>query len=402
MGKKINQLSQASQLGLDDYFGADINLGSGSYGTRKVSRRQILRQAELPDRTAPAMSDTIMVEALVGGVPTPYKMALSALPINVLGNAKWVDSKEGNDSSGRPYKTITAAKAAAAAGDTIIVGPGTYDEADLLKDGVNYLFLPGAVVRYTGSENTAIFWDHKLKVESKIAGWGDFIMAGVDATSTVMILSGDGTKVHFEFNKVETTGTLHAIWIPDHLTSSNAVDLRLFGNEIKGSAAMQLSKRFYFDVAKITGNVWLDCSQNAGDHTLVRCGEAAYSGDPATSVWRIVGGEVDAFIDVVGVQMEVQTDGQQCVWFHGSTFRRIGLPGLVALKANGLVGLDNCKFLNSEQYPFIKLDIGGVSDRGLNVQVLGFTFSGKAAPAANWLYGQTRFMVDTNIDGGGL
>jgi hypothetical protein len=48
-----------------------------------------------------------------------------------------------------PFTTLAAAKAAAQSGDTIVVGPGTYIENDLLKDGVNWFFAPGAVVSYT-------------------------------------------------------------------------------------------------------------------------------------------------------------------------------------------------------------------------------------------------------------
>src|SRR5712671_6306916 len=48
-----------------------------------------------------------------------------------------------------PFKTLGAAKAAAQPGDTIVVGPGTYVENDLLKNGVNWFFAPGALVTYT-------------------------------------------------------------------------------------------------------------------------------------------------------------------------------------------------------------------------------------------------------------
>src|SRR6266481_5729973 len=50
-----------------------------------------------------------------------------------------------------PYKTITAAKAEATNGDTIVVFPGTYTENNLLKVGVNYYFHPGARLYYTNT-----------------------------------------------------------------------------------------------------------------------------------------------------------------------------------------------------------------------------------------------------------
>src|SRR4051812_34274702 len=61
-------------------------------------------------------------------------------------------AKSGNNStavrgqSSRPYLTITAAKNAATNGDTIAVYPGTYNENNLLKAGVNYQFMPGVTI----------------------------------------------------------------------------------------------------------------------------------------------------------------------------------------------------------------------------------------------------------------
>lgn len=54
---------------------------------------------------------------------------------------------------------LQAAKTAAASGDTIFVGPGTYDTNNLLKNGVNWDFAPGAKVNFTGTSDTAIFDD---------------------------------------------------------------------------------------------------------------------------------------------------------------------------------------------------------------------------------------------------
>ena len=50
------------------------------------------------------------------------------------------------DQTNGPFTTLAAAKAEAQSGDTIVVSPGTYNENDLLKDGVNWLFLEGAIV----------------------------------------------------------------------------------------------------------------------------------------------------------------------------------------------------------------------------------------------------------------
>jgi hypothetical protein len=104
------------------------------------------------------------------------------------GNLLWVDQVNGNDSlavrgqKAVPFKTLTAAKIAAQSGDAIIVLPGTYNEYNLLKDGVNWHFFPGAIVDYYGSEGHAIF-DTSANgsnetVSAEIAGSGAFRARG--------------------------------------------------------------------------------------------------------------------------------------------------------------------------------------------------------------------------------
>lgn len=73
------------------------------------------------------------------------------------GKLLWVDSVYGNnslavrESLGVPFKTLTAAKTAAQSGDTIMVLPGAYTDSNLLKDGVNWHFFPGANVLAAGT-----------------------------------------------------------------------------------------------------------------------------------------------------------------------------------------------------------------------------------------------------------
>lgn len=82
-----------------------------------------------------------------------------------------------------PYTTLGAAKAAAQAGDTIAVGPGTYIENDLLKDGVDWFFSPGAYVAYESpalqaNSNDVIYgiFDDRSSgaVQCTIGGHGSF------------------------------------------------------------------------------------------------------------------------------------------------------------------------------------------------------------------------------------
>src|SRR5215813_6873431 len=77
-------------------------------------------------------------QAMNSSVSSPQPNAIPNAP-----KILYVNPAEG------PLTTLTAAKAAARSGDTIVVAPGTYLENDLLKDGVNWFFSPGAIVSYS-------------------------------------------------------------------------------------------------------------------------------------------------------------------------------------------------------------------------------------------------------------
>jgi hypothetical protein len=110
------------------------------------------------------------------------------------GKLVWVDAENGNDKLaarsrlGVPFKTLTAAKNAAQAasggqaGDTIMVMPGIYNENNLLKNGVNWHFLPGAVVHFTSTGAAAIF-SATTAVEASITGHGIFKISADPTTS---------------------------------------------------------------------------------------------------------------------------------------------------------------------------------------------------------------------------
>ncbi len=101
-----------------------------------------------------------------------------------LTNSVWV-AKNGSDSTGargdpsKAFLTLGAAKTNAASGDTVFVMPGTYDEKNLLKNGVNWHFFNGAKVIYTGAANGSMFDDGSNgangAVTSAITG-GEFAM----------------------------------------------------------------------------------------------------------------------------------------------------------------------------------------------------------------------------------
>lgn len=108
----------------------------------------------------------------------------TTLGIGATGKTIWVDSVNGNNSTAiayradRPFLTLAAAKSAAVSGDLIVVGPGTYNERNLLKNGVNWYFHPGATVSFTGASAGGIFDDSSTgangQVICSITGFGSF------------------------------------------------------------------------------------------------------------------------------------------------------------------------------------------------------------------------------------
>jgi hypothetical protein len=146
-------------------------------------------------------------------------LALSSVPA---ANTLYV-AKDGSDATGargnvaKPFLTLAAAKAAALAGDTIIVRPGTYNERNLLKTGVNWHFEAGAVVDYTGAADGGIFDDTPLgangAVASKVTGHGRFRSASTSATAatydntphTALRIHNPASDVYVEALSVECT-----------------------------------------------------------------------------------------------------------------------------------------------------------------------------------------------------
>lgn len=119
------------------------------------------------------------------------------------------------------YSTITAAKAAAIAGNLILVYPGNYSENNLLKPGVNYCFLPGSSISYTCSVSTiadgyGIFDDRTTgATTNRITGWGDFYYStgtnlnvttgcygNTNSVGPFVLTNGNSDSV-FEFHKMD-------------------------------------------------------------------------------------------------------------------------------------------------------------------------------------------------------
>lgn len=123
------------------------------------------------------------------------------------GRLIWVDQLNGNDSVAVvghinvPFQTLGAAKKAAKPSDTIVVLPGTYNEKNLLKHNVNWHFLNGAIVEYSGSDEGGIFdtsaaaYGTGGAVTSRITGHGIFRMHNASGGHVVHCATGNSSLV---------------------------------------------------------------------------------------------------------------------------------------------------------------------------------------------------------------
>lgn len=168
----------------------------------------------------------------IGATFTELFRSMATPPDIYIGNTLYVSSV-GVDAAAIPYnlnhhyKTITAAKNAANAGDTIIVCPGTYNEANLYKDGVNYHFLNGSIVQTPAGQTAFPVTDNGT---CNVYGDAQFTGSG-----TALLASGATCTVNFECRSIQTltnaifisNGTIYAN-VKEYIKSSTFC-LRMWG-----------------------------------------------------------------------------------------------------------------------------------------------------------------------------
>ena len=162
--------------------------------------------------TVDTTKKTVVVHdgATAGGFPLAPETALLVKAAGVV----LVDPVNGNDATGQrcrlqaPFATLTGAKTAAQSGDTIMVLPGTYNEKNLAKNGVNWFFLKGAVVNYQGLAAGGIF-DTSLVGSYcvfSVRGQGEFYnMDGPMGTPIIKCAYG-GDMLDIECDLIEASG----------------------------------------------------------------------------------------------------------------------------------------------------------------------------------------------------
>lgn len=160
--------------------------------------------------------DTEKKTVVVHDAVTPGGWPLASALTNVVltGALVWVDAVNGRDVTGQrgqvqlPFQTLTAAKAAAVSGDTVLVLPGTYNEKNLARNGVNWHFVNGAVVSYAGGASGGIF-DTTLAGGActfMVSGQGVFKVTSENTPQAVVKCGYSTDNLRIECDRIEGLG----------------------------------------------------------------------------------------------------------------------------------------------------------------------------------------------------
>lgn len=157
-----------------------------------------------------AVTATAQTQGVSARATNGYMVAPMFLSNNV------VLLKASNPYNQTSYANPGAARAAATSGDTIVVYPGTYSVTNLAKDGVNWHFVAGTILRHnfdvTKPQQQAIFQDNDY-AEFNQYGEGTNSMSfkvtgtvvATNLQSAFAAFSGVKTKVDFELPGSEIT-----------------------------------------------------------------------------------------------------------------------------------------------------------------------------------------------------
>lgn len=202
------------------------------------------------------------VDSFGGGAPPLTELSIE--------NTIFV-SKNGDDGTGlrnrwdKPFLTITAASAAASAGDTIYVFAGAYNEGanDMIVTDVNYYFEAGAEV----TANTPI-GDFGSAKNIYIYGEGTFIQQGNDFASGVVDMNNASSTLFLRAK--ELRGTTQGFNI-DNCTSFDAVVNEIsatqqYGINIRGNCEGTIT----FDTLNVTSTGTAILLRNLGTDLVAR------------------------------------------------------------------------------------------------------------------------------------
>jgi hypothetical protein len=258
---------------------------------------------------------------------------------NTLQNSLFV-SKSGSDSSGArnredlPYLTLSAAKAAAVSGDTIIVEAGTYSENNLLKNGVNWHFMPGAIVSYADVDVTngyGIFDDRATGAcVSRITGAGTFIY-NIDSNVLargVFATQNNATDLYIEAAKIQITDITGITSIAGGIAVKDCA-------RVVAKVGNIIDQNYGTGSSYASGCYWEkgECQVTIHGKIQMDNGYTVWCKEPAvattTGFW-LTAHQLDLFVPAPGfgsIQIDALTDAYR-VWIQAKEITTVGGPAI--------------------------------------------------------------------------
>jgi hypothetical protein len=168
---------------------------------------------------------TLSLEALLGAPQTAMLLSGKTLTVDQVNG---VNETALRGVSTKPFLTLAAARDAAQSGDVINVGPGTYNENDLARDGVHWRGKGGANIIYTGSSATGIFDDKGAAISMTVDGFDTIEYNGTGSGSTcgAVRTSHPSSNFNLQAKIFRSRNVLFAVfWQVDGTLVANASDL---------------------------------------------------------------------------------------------------------------------------------------------------------------------------------
>lgn len=266
------------------------------------------------------------------------------------GRLLWVDSEKGNDSLARrsfltvPFATLTAAKAAASAGDTVMVLPGQHvPSQQLAQNGLNWHFLPGAqIVPDLGA--TSLF-NVTTGMSFQVSGYADFSDIGeVDA---VLNVSHAGANVSFEAYKIAGNNTGVRVSAGNVVVKADSIfGPLLYSIDVTGAGIVAVTARYVFSFSSTA----VRCAGSSAKldldtfHLESALGNGIQFGGGTA---RIRAFEIKGSSDAVRFEADgyLTIDGARLV--AGGTSRAFYAYGGLGSAGTGVVRLHNCVLISN-------------------------------------------------------
>ena len=223
-------------------------------GTQTISSQIVLPAAPASDMQT---ANKKYVDDAVGRI--------QAIPTNI---TIWVDPVNGNDGTGarglmtKPVQTLTQAKQLAQSGDLIVVRPGTYNENDLAKNGVNWYFQAGAKVYYTsGGDSTVAVFNVATNEVCHVFGNGEFYNMHGTSLSRYVLYVRSAAQCVFEGTRIQSA--LSAIYVDGNAGGYTRIHLTdtLSSDDLSGSGSCAARLVTGDCMLTVDGEIYSDASQ---------------------------------------------------------------------------------------------------------------------------------------------